>query len=77
MAKDEIQNKLIKARSFDVTSFAEDTLPLLNDSLFKTEIRYSLDIEYLDSNSELKKKKGIVIFTPDGKSIISSKIIDY
>ena len=76
MAKDEIQNKLHKARSFNVTAFNEDTVQSENDSNFKKEIRYSLDIEYLDSNKVFQKKKGIVFFASDGKSIINSKITD-
>ena len=76
MAKDEIQAKLFKTRSFDITSFKEDTAQLTNDPDFKKVIRYTLTIEYLDSNKVLQNKKGIVLFTPDGKSIISSKITD-
>jgi hypothetical protein len=33
-----------------------------------------LDVEYFDSNKVLQKKKGIVMFSPDGQSIITSKI---
>lgn len=76
IAKDAIQNKLHRARSFDVTDFKEDTVEVQNDSNFKKQIRYSLDIEYLDSNKVLQKKKGIVMFAPDGQSIINSKITD-
>lgn len=76
MAKDAIQDKLHKAHSFDITFFKEDTVQLKNDPDFKKVIRYSLNIEYLDSNKIHQKKKGIVLFTPDGKSIISSKITD-
>jgi hypothetical protein len=45
-------------------------------SSLKREIRYSLDIEYLDSNKVFQKKEAMVMFTPDGKSIINSKITD-
>lgn len=76
MAKDAIENQLQKARSFDITAFHEDTVDVTNDSNFKKEIEYSLDIEYLDSNKVLQKKKGIVMFTPNGQSIINSKITD-
>ena len=76
IAKDVIQNKLHKARGFDVTRFEEDTVEVQNDSNFKKQIRYSLDIEYLDSNKVLQKKKGIVMFAPDGQSVINSKITD-
>ena len=76
MAKDAIQDQLSKACSFNVTAFKEDTLKSENDPNFKNEIRYSLDIEFIDSNKVFQKKKGIVFFTPDGKSIINSKITD-
>ena len=76
MAKDLIMDQLHKARSFDVTGFKEDTVQTPDDSNFKREIRYSLDIEYLDSNKVFQKKKAIVMFTPDGNSIINSKITD-
>ena len=75
-AKDAIQNKLHKVRAFDVTGFKEDTVEVQNDSNFKKQILYSLDIEYLDSNKVLQKKKGIVMFAPDGQSVINSKITD-
>jgi hypothetical protein len=74
MAKDEIRYKLRRARSFDITGFKEDTLTVYPDSLFKRPIRYTLDFVYQDSNKVLQKKKGVVIFTPDGRSIISSNI---
>ncbi|MEO6904718.1 MAG: hypothetical protein ABI148_00015 [Ginsengibacter sp.] len=76
ISKDEIQNKLHRARAFDVTHFKEDTVEIENDSNFKKQIRYSLDIEYLDSNKVLQKKEGIVMFAPDGQSVINSKITD-
>jgi len=75
IAKDEIRNKLQRARSFDITGFKEDTLSNFPDTTFKRPIRYTLDFVYKDSNNVLQKKKGIVIFTPDGNSIIST-IID-
>jgi hypothetical protein len=74
MAKDEIQNELHRPRAFDVTGFKEDTIEIPADSNFKKQIRYSLDIEYLDSNKVLQKKEGIVMFTLNGQSIINSKI---
>ncbi len=75
IAKNEISTKLRKTRSFDIISFKEDTLSW-PDSAFKRPIRYTLDIVYNDSASVLQKKKGIVIFTPDGNSIINSQITD-
>ena len=75
IAKDEIRNKLQRARPFDITGFKEDTLSNFPDTTFKRPIRYTLNFVYKDSNNVLQKKKGIVIFTPDGNSIIST-IID-
>jgi hypothetical protein len=74
IAKDEIRRKLVRARSFDITGFKEDTLLSFPDSAFKRPIRYTLDFVYKDSSNVLQKKKGVVIFTPDGNSIISSGI---
>lgn len=76
MAKNEISNKLPRARSFDITAFKEDTLSNFTDSIFKRPIRYTLDFVYKDSANVLQKKRGIVIFTPDGRSIITSHITD-
>lgn len=72
-AKNEINNKMPKIR-FDVTAFKEDTLQSWPDSNFKHPIRYTLDIVYQDSTNVLQRKKGIVLFTPDGNSIINSWI---
>ena len=74
IAKDEIRSKLRRARAFDITGFKEDTLSTFPDSTFKHPIRYTLDFVYKDSTNVLQKKRGIVIFTPDGNSIISSGI---
>jgi len=76
MAKDEIKSKLRKARSFDITGFNEDTVYNAADSNFKKQIRYQLNIEYTDSNKVVQQKTGVVMFTPDGKSIISSRILE-
>ena len=74
MAKDEIRSQLRKVRNFDVTGFSEDTLNNYADSNFKKVIRYTLDIVYTDSNKAQQEKKGVVLFTLDGNSIISAKI---
>jgi CRISPR/Cas system CSM-associated protein Csm5 (group 7 of RAMP superfamily) len=76
MAKNEIMDKLNKISSFDITGFSEDTIRGAADANFKKVIRYQLDITYLDSNKVPQNKKGIVLFTPDGKSIIHSQIND-
>jgi uncharacterized membrane protein YheB (UPF0754 family) len=73
-AKNEIREKLGNIQSFDITDFKEDTLNQWPDSTFKNPIRYSLDVVYKDSTGASQNKKGIVVFTPDGKSVISSEI---
>jgi len=74
MAKNEIQEKLKNARFFNITGFKEDTLGSWKDSTFKNPIRYSLNISYKDSTGALQNKEAFVLFTPDGKSVISSEI---
>lgn len=76
MAKDEILSKLHKVSSFDITGFSENVVHDSSDTNFKKMIRYVLDITYIDSNKVVQNKKGIVLFTPDGKSIVNSKITD-
>lgn len=76
MAKDEILTKLVKVSSFDVTGFNEDTVNVDGDCDFKKQIQYTLDITFVDSNKIFQKKKGIVMFTPGGTTIINSKITD-
>ena len=76
MAKDEIRSNLHKAREYDITGFKEDTVEETNNPDFKKEIRYHLEFQYIDSNNILQKKAGDVFFTPDGSSIINSKITD-
>lgn len=76
IAKDEVKRKLKKITNFNITSFSEDTVKNIPDSNFKTQIRYTLDIIYNDSNKVLQEKKGVVMFTPDGQSVISTQITD-
>lgn len=76
MAKDEIRSKLNKAHSFDVTGFNEDTVYNTADSNFKKLIRYQLSIKFIDSNKIEQNKTAVVLFTPDGKSILSSQILE-
>lgn len=76
MAKDEILRDLVKVTKFDVTGFNEDTVNIEEDSDFKKQIQYTLDITFVDSNKVFQKKKGVVMFTPDGTTIINSKITD-
>lgn len=76
MAKGEIQAKLGKARSFDITSFKEDTLYADSSARLQKEIRYTLHVRYIDSLGVRQNKVGVVIFTPDGKSILTSEVLD-
>ena len=77
MAKDDILSQLHKISSFDITGFKEDTLTdIIPGTSLKRTIRYELDISYVDSNKVQQNKKGIVLFTPDGKSIINAEITD-
>lgn len=76
VAKDEIRRKLHKAHAFDIIAFKEDTIKTYSDSTFKHPLRYSLNFVYTDSSGTVQKKKGIVIFTPDGKSVINSQILN-
>ncbi len=73
IAKDEIRGKLHGIQFFDITGFKEDTLQW-TDSTFKNPIRYRLNVAYRDSAGVLQNKEGFVVFTPDGKSVISSQI---
>ena len=74
VAKNEIRSHLRKARSFDVTAFKEDVIDAYPDTTIKHPLRYTLDFSYTDSSGQNQRKKGVVIFTPDGKSVLSSHI---
>jgi hypothetical protein len=75
-AKDQIRKQLpANAKEFDITGFSEDTLSNWTDTLIKKPIQYNLEFEYRDS-SGLQKKTGHVIFTPDGKSVLHSELMD-
>lgn len=75
VAKDQIRRKLHNARSFDITAFKQDTLESYSDTTIKRPLRYALDFVYTDSNGQLQNKKGIVLFTPDGKSVLKTQIV--
>lgn len=74
ITKNEIREKLKNIQSFDITNFKEDTLHEWADSTFKNPIRYTLSITYKDSTGTMQNKEAFVLFTPDGKSVISSQI---
>ena len=71
MAKDAVREQLPRrSKNFDVTAFREDTLNAFADSDFKRPIGYSLDYQFTDSTGQIQTKKAIVVFTPDGHSIV-------
>lgn len=74
IAKHEIREKLKNIQSFDVTDFGEDTVKEPKDFSFKNLVRYRLNVVYKDSAGAIQSKKAFVLFTPDGKSVISSQI---
>lgn len=74
IAKNEIREKLGNVQSFDITDFKEDTLHEWTDTTFKNVIRYKLNVVYKDSAGAMQNKEGFVVFTPDGKSVMSSQI---
>src|SRR4051794_9088161 len=76
IAKDVIRKQVHRGSSFDITGFSQDTLASYQDSAFKRPLRYSLDFTYTDSLGNKQKKKGVVLFTPDGRSVINSQIIE-
>ena len=76
IAKDLIKRKLRKARLFDITAFKQDTLETYPDTLFKHPLRYSLDFVYTHSLGQVQKKKGVVLFTPDGQSVLNAQIAE-
>ncbi|MCW3113768.1 MAG: hypothetical protein JWR18_2164 [Segetibacter sp.] len=75
IAKDQIRRKLHGAHSFDITAFKQDTLQSYSDTTLKYPLRYTLDFVYTDSSGQVQNKKGIVLFTPDGKSVLKTQIV--
>src|SRR3569833_1491622 len=76
IAKDEIRSKLGRVQGYDITAFKEDTVRNWPDSTARNPVLYSLDFIYKDSTGTEQHKKGEVLFTPDGKSVLSLKITD-
>lgn len=76
MAKDLLREKAPRNRSFDITGFREDTLKSYEDTLFKKPILYTIDYIYNDSTGKQINKRGEVVFSPDGRSIINYRITD-
>jgi hypothetical protein len=71
-AKDVMETWLPRrSKDYDISAFREDTIAR-KDSLFKKVLQYTLFYQFTDSTGRLQKRRGIVLFTPDGKSVISS-----
>lgn len=74
IAKDEIRKQLRNPRGFDIIGFNQDTLDTSPYTTISHPIRYSIDFVFIDSTGRVLKKKGVVLFTPDGKSVLTSNI---
>lgn len=73
-AKNAIIGQLHRAGNFDIIGFKEDTLSSWNDSLFKQPIRYTVNFVFTDSAGTVQNRTGEVVFTPDGKSLLTAQI---
>ena len=76
IAKDIIRQRLHRDRSFDITGFKEDTLQSWPDSAFQHPLRYILDFVYNDSTNTPQKKEGVVVFAPEGHTVLNVQIND-
>ncbi|MBD0288948.1 MAG: hypothetical protein M3342_13805 [Bacteroidota bacterium] len=74
IAKNIIRNKVGRGRSFSITHFREDTLQNWTDSTFKRPIRYTLEYVFKDSVQRIHKGQGIVLFDPEGNTVLQSQI---
>jgi hypothetical protein len=73
MAKDYVREHLPPhATDFDITAFREDTLNSSPDSNFKRPIGYMLDYHFTDSTGRVQEERTVVVFTPDGHSIVNA-----
>ena len=72
MAKDALRSSLPpRSKGFDIIDFKEDTLPSWQE--LEHPIQYSMNYVYTDSSGAVQQRHGLVIFTPDGRSIISTQ----
>jgi hypothetical protein len=75
IAKNAIRGKLPRAaKNVDITGFKEDTLASWTDTLFQRPIRYTLNVVYTDSTGAMQQRTGVVLFTPDGRSMITAQV---
>jgi hypothetical protein len=75
IAKNAIRHKLPRAaKDFDIIGYKEDTLASWTDTTFKRPIRYTLHFVYSDSTGAVHQQTGSVLFTPDGRSMITAQL---
>jgi hypothetical protein len=76
VAKDVVRWTFVppKSRNFDIVRFKEDTLSSWTDSTFKRPLRYTIDFVYTDSTGAVQNKTGVVLFAPDGRSMITAQL---
>lgn len=73
-AKDAVMDQLHGVKNFDIVSFKEDTLSSGSDTVFRRPIRYTLDFVFTDSTGVVQARTAEVLFTPDGKSLMTARI---
>lgn len=74
-AKDEVRSYLPrKASAFDITGFGEDSIPA--PEIPANIIRYRIDFTFKDSLKNIIPARAFVFFTPDGKSVMKTQILD-
>ncbi len=76
MAKNYIRSQIGRNRSLSITGFGEDTLDIIQQPLLEKPIRYAISFNYKDSTDAVVTKKAVVLFTPDGHSIVQAEIVD-
>jgi hypothetical protein len=76
IAKDVIRKQINQNHSFDVVGFKQDTVFNWPDTTINHPVSYTLDFVYADSATSLKSKRGVVVFAPNGHTVLSSVIQD-
>ncbi len=71
LAKNIVREKLGKVKDYDIISFREDTVANPDGH---HELQYTLLVSYKDSTGNLKKNKGIVLFTQEGNQVINATV---
>ena len=74
-AKNEVRRYLPpKASAFDIIGFGEDSIPA--PEIPANLIRYRIDFIFKDSLKNMIPARAYVFFTPDGKSVMKTQILD-